>query len=258
MPGDGEGKGFAGTGDAGLGSHAGMAVNVGLAADGKLEGQVRQTLLEDGNRLDFAFPAMEDGADVGENGRTGVADVAVVEGAEIAEGVELVDDAVGVAPDVHFKAREIPFEKRFPEILAGELAGVLLVHDADEFFGKGAVEVGVAHHAPTVDGGVVDAGDAAVAVGPQAPFAGGAGDEDGGVVGAVDVGLEDVFREIIVGGADVGVAEAVADADEGGDVVPAPVVLVDDQGDAELVPEIEELLLHVPDHERDVRDAGGM
>ena len=76
-----------------------------------------------------------------------------------------------------------------------------------------------------------------------------------GVVGLPHVGLEGVLREVVVRGADIGVAEAIFHALDGGTVVARGVVGIHNDGDTELVLEIEEVLLLVADDHGDVGDA---
>ena len=102
------------------------------------------------------------------------------------------------------------------------------------------------------DGG---AGDAVARAGGDAPLLRRALDILGGVVGLVHVGLERVGREVVVRGADVGVAQPFAHPPQGAVVIAGQIRVVDDDRHAELLGQIEEVLLLVSHHHGDIGDA---
>ena len=79
-----------------------------------------------------------------------------------------------------------------------------------------------------------------------------------GVVGLPDIGLKRILGEVIIARADIGVPKLVADAPQGAVVVAGGILIVVDDLDAVLVAKVEEILLLVANHNRDVIDAGGL
>ena len=128
--------------------------------------------------------------------------------------------------------------------------------DAPEGSGEDPVEVDVAEHDPGVSAPDLDVCDPLAWACGDTPLLGGSLDVLGRIVGLVDVGLEGVIREVVVRGADEGVGQDVAHQPQGAVVVARDVVVVDDDLHAELLGQVEEVLLLVADDDRHVRDAG--
>ena len=129
------------------------------------------------------------------------------------------------------------------------------LEDLAERCGEVAVEVDVAEHDPRILSAHGRARDAVARAHLDAPLVGGALDVVGRVVGLIDVGFEGVRREVVVRGAHVGVVQAFPHAPQGAVVVARGVLAVDDDVDAVLVGQVEEVFLLVADDQRDVRDA---
>lgn len=195
-------------------------------------------------------------ADIAENRGTGVADVLVVERAQLVERIELLDLLLVIAADVHLQLADIADIEILPQVLARNLLVILRAQDLHELAAERAVEVDVAEHAPRIMAADGHAGDAAPAVALEAVLFRFALGVDRGVIGAVDKRLEGILGEVVVRGADVGVLEPVGHQHQRRGVVIAVVVRVHHDVHAELLGEVEHLLLHIADDERDVADPG--
>ena len=114
----------------------------------------------------------------------------------------------------------------------------------------------MAEHDPRVLAAHGRARDAVARTRFDAPLVGGTLDVVRRVVGLVHVGLEGVRGEVVVRRTHVGVVQAILDEPQGPVVVARGVFAVDDNVDAVLVGQVEEVFLLVAHDQRDVRDAG--
>ena len=205
--------------------------------------------------MDGALLAAEHGHDVVEDLGVEVFQEQGIELAHLVQAVELEDGAGGVAASDHVELLDVVQVDVLPQLIRRRRVVVDGVQQRHVGLGKGAVEVDLADHVPGVRTSDGHAGDAVVSAGLDAPLCRGAFGVLHGVVGLPHVGLEGVLREVVVRGADVGVAEAIFHALDGGAVVARGVVGVHDDGDAELVLKVEEVLFLVADNHGDVGNA---
>ena len=232
-----------------------MAVDVLAVRRGEVAGEVGEPLLERVDVVDLVARAAERARDVVEDLGVHAVEEQRVERAELVEGVELVDHAGGIGAHAHVELFHVLDVEVLPELVGGLGQVVLTLQDTREARGERAVEVDVAKHVPgvmTTHGG---SGDAPLAVGGEAPLPRGALGVLSGIVGAPDVGLEDVLGEVIVTRAHVGVGEAIPHEPQRGVVVARGILVVDDEAHAVLLGQVEELLLLVAEDDGYVGDS---
>ena len=232
-----------------------MTVDVFFVAHREVTRQVRDALLERVEVANVRLLTAQGGYDVIEDLGVDVLHEEGVEAAQLVDRVELVDDTVRVAADHHVERLDVVQVDGLPQLRHRLGQVVDLFEDLAELRGENAVEVDVAEHDPRVGSAHGCARDAVARTRLDAPLVGGALDVVRRVVGLVDVGLEGVRGEVIVRGAHVGVVEAVLDEPQGPVVVTRGVLAVDDDVDAVLVSQVEEVFLLVAHDQRDVGDA---
>ena len=238
-----------------LRADARVAIHVFVVAHREVARQVRDALLERVEVADVRLLTAQGFHDVIEDLGVDVLHEEGVEGAQLVDRIELVDDAVRVAADHHVEGLDVVQVDGLPQLRHGLGQGVDALEDLAECRGEVAVEVDVTEHDPRIASAHGRARDAVARAHLDAPLVGGALDVVRRVVGLVDVGLEGVGREVVVRGAHVGVVQAFPHAPQGAVVVARGVLAVDDDVDAVLVGQVEEVFLLVADDQRDIRDA---
>ena len=104
-------------------------------------------------------------------------------------------------------------------------------------------------------GPMVDPNDPAPLIGLQAVFLAVSVLKYGGIIRVIDILLEYIVHEIIIRGADIRIVQLVQHPDQRGGIVVAVIVLIDDDIHAERFLQVEELLFHVANYNRDVPDS---
>ena len=238
-----------------LGAHPGMTVHITSIACAESAREVRDTLLDGHEVRDVGPLAPQHAHDVVKRLRVDVHDELGVERARIVERVELPDNPLIVFSRNHVQFLDVVDEQLLPQ-LAGRLRKVVLVFQYPrEAIRERTVEVHMAQHDGSVAPANAHSHDAASRPRGEAPFVGGTLVEHGSVIRLVHVRFEHVLGEVVVRRTDVGVAQALAHPHERAVVVARGVLVVHDEGNAELLLQIEEVLLLVPHHHDDVADA---
>ena len=239
-----------------LRADARVTVDVLVVAHGEVARQVRDALLERVEVADVRLLTVQGFHDVIEDLRVHVLHEQGIEVAQLVDRIELVDDAVRVAADHHVEGLDVVQVDGLPQLRHRLGQVVDLLEDLAELRGKDAVEVDMAEHDPRVLAAHGRARDAVARTRFDAPLVGGTLDVVRRVVGLVHVGFEGVRGEVVVRRTHVGVVQAVLDEPQGPVVVARGVFAVDDNVDAVLVGQVEEVFLLVAHDQRDVRDAG--
>ena len=240
-----------------VGAGARVAVDVALALAAEQHAEVREAGVERAHLGDVLAAALQRAADVVEDGRVDVLHEVGVEGAEVAQVVELVDRVlVEHLPREHVQLVDVLDEDGLPQLALSLGQVVLVVEDVEVVLGEGLVQVGGTLHAPGVVAVPAGGDDEVVGAELEGLLGAFAACPHGGAVRAVFIAAEEVLLVVLVGRANVGVAEVVASAPERGVVVPRHVLGRLHELHAELLLEVVEALLHGADDDVDVVDAG--
>ena len=241
-----------------LGAHTGMAIDVFLRPHGKVEGKVGKAVLDGVEAVELRALAAQDIHDVVEGGALDLGKEAGVKLHQLVHGVKLQHLPRGVATYVHREAVGIARKYGLPELIGVLLLVERAAHDAlenaHEGVGEGPVKVHVAEHCPRILAANRHGGDAVILVHAQAPLVRGAVHVDGGIVGAVDVGLEGILGKVVIRGADVGVPQLVTNKPERPVVIPFSIEVVGHQANAVLLGKVGELVCAIANNNGDVCD----